>query len=170
MNGVDLTPLIRTLEAVSVRVGRAVAWIGIPLMILSAALEPIARWTGWRTEAPLSDASTLAFLALTMASFGYAYAAGAHVRLDLLSRRFAPRVTAAIELAGSLCILMPLCALIVADGIDSSWRSFLQGERWADTGWAVQWMVRLWIPLGFALLMAAGLAGALRALLALTRK
>src|ERR1051326_6346030 len=99
-----------------------------------------------------------------------AYAAGAHVRLALLSRRFPPRATAAIELAGSVCILVPLCALIVADGIDSSWRAFLQGERWADTGWAVQWIVRLWIPLGFALLMAAGLARALRALLALTRK
>jgi len=168
--GVELTPLIRILEGVSVRVGRAVAWIGIPLMILPAALEPIARWLGWRADAPLSDASTVAFLAATMASFGYAYAAGAHVRLDLLSRRFPPRVTAAIELAGSVCILVPLCALIVADGIDSSWRSFLQGERWADTGWAVQWIVRLWIPLGFALLMAAGLARALRALLALTRK
>ncbi|HXJ54589.1 MAG TPA: TRAP transporter small permease subunit [Burkholderiales bacterium] len=162
--------MIHSLEAVSVRAGRAVAWIGIPLMILAAALEPIARWLGWRPDAPLSDASTVAFLAATMTSFGYAYAAGAHVRLDLLSRRFPPRATAAIELAGSVCILVPLCALIVADGIDSSWRSFLQGERWADTGWAVQWIVRLWIPLGFALLMAAGLARALRALLALTRK
>src|SRR5690242_16065431 len=146
MNGVDPTPLIHTLEAVSVRAGRAVAWIGIPLMILTAALEPIGRWLGWRADAPLSDASTAAFLAVTMASFGYGYAKGAHVRLDLLSRRCAPRVTAAIELAGSVFILVPLCALIVTDGIDSSWRSFLQGERWADTGWALQWIVRLWIP------------------------
>src|SRR5215813_2012241 len=102
---VDLTPFIRSLEAVSVGVGRAVAWVGIPLMILTAALEPIARWLGWRTDAPLSDASTLAFLAATMASFGYAYAAGAHVRLDLLARRFPRRVAAAIEQAGSACIL-----------------------------------------------------------------
>jgi TRAP-type mannitol/chloroaromatic compound transport system permease small subunit len=160
----------RALEAVSVVVGRAIAWVGIPLTILTAALEPVARWLGWRMDAPLTDASTVAFLAATMASFGYAYAAGAHVRLDLLSRRFPPRLAAAIELAGSACILVPLCALIVADGVDSSWRSFLQGERWADTGWAVQWMVRLWIPFGFALLMAAGLAGAMRALLTLTRK
>ena len=160
----------RALEAVSVVVGLAIAWVGIPLMILTAALEPIARWLGWRTDAPLTEASTVAFLAATMASFGYAYAAGAHVRLDFLSRRFPPRAAAAIELAGSVCILVPLCALIVADGIDSSWRSFLQGERWADTAWAAQWTVRLWIPLGFALLMAAGLAGALRAFITLTRR
>lgn len=159
----------RVLDAVSAGVGRAVAWIGIPLMILAAALEPIARWIGWRTDLPLSEASTAAFLATTMASLGYAYAARAHVRLDLVSRRFSPRLGAAIELLGTLVILLPLCALIVADGVDSAWRSFLQGERWADTAWAAQWVVRSWVPLGFALLMAAGFAGALRALLALIR-
>ena len=79
-------------------------------------------------------------------------------------------ITPTRTIASIIALIGVLCALIVADGIDSSWRSFLQGERWADTGWAVQWIVRLWIPLGFALLMAAGLARALRALLALTRK
>ena len=139
-------------------------------MILTAAVEPIARWIGWRTDVPLSDASAAAFLAATMASFGYAYAAGAHVRLDIVSRRFSPRVVAAVELAGTLGILLPLCALIVANGVDSAWRSYLQGERWADTAWAAQWVVRAWVPFGFALLMAAGLAGALRALLVLIHR
>jgi TRAP-type mannitol/chloroaromatic compound transport system permease small subunit len=160
----------RLLEAVSVRIGSAVAALGIPLMILTAAVEPAARWVGWRTDAPFSDASTAAFLATTMASFGYAYAAGAHVRLDLVSRCFPPRIAAAIELAGTLGIVLPLCALMVVDGLDSAWRSLLQGERWADTAWAAQWIVRMWVPVGFALLMTAGLAGALRALLALTRR
>jgi TRAP-type mannitol/chloroaromatic compound transport system permease small subunit len=158
------------LDAVATGIGHAVAWLGIPLMILAAALEPVARWIGWRTDVPFSDASTAAFLAVTMASFGYAYAAASHVRLDVLSRRFPPRLGAAIELAGTLVVVVPLCALIVVNGVDSAWRSFLQGERWADTAWALQWIVRLWVPIGFALLMAAGLAGALRALLVLTRR
>jgi TRAP-type mannitol/chloroaromatic compound transport system permease small subunit len=158
------------LDAVATGIGHAVAWLGIPLMIVAAALEPVARWIGWRTDVPLSDASTAAFLAVTMASFGYAYAAGSHVRLDVLSRRFPPRLGAAIELAGTLTVLLPLCALIVADGVDSAWRSFVQGERWADSAWAVQWIVRSWVALGFALLMAAGLAAALRALLTLVRR
>jgi TRAP-type mannitol/chloroaromatic compound transport system permease small subunit len=160
----------RALDSVSVRIGSAVAWLGIPLMILAAAVAPVARWIGWHAEAPFSDASTAAFLATTMASFGYAYSAGAHVRLDLLSRRFSPRVAAAIELGGTLAVLLPLCALVVVSGVDSAWRSFLQGERWADSAWAVQWIVRLCVPIGFALLMSAGLAGALRALLVLRRK
>jgi len=157
------------LERVSQRSGIAVAWLGIPSMILLAAIEPLARWAGWHADASFGDASTSAFLATTMTSFGYAYAAGAHVRLEILSRRFPPRLNAAIELAGTALVLLPLCAVVVVDGVDSTWRSFLQGERWADTAWALQWAVRLWVPFGFALLMAAGLASALRALLSLSR-
>lgn len=158
------------LGALSVRIGKIVAWLGIPLMIVVAALEPIARWIGWSPEAPLGEASTAAFFAMTMTAFGYAYSAGAHVRLDILSRRFPQSVNAAIELAGTLLVLLPLCALVVADGVDSAWRSFLQGERWAGTDLPLQWAVRLWVPLGFALLMAAGLASALRSMLQLIRR
>ena len=165
-----MTRVAVLLENLSVRIGVAVAWLGIPLIILTAAIEPLARWIGWAGDAPFSEASTVAFLATTMTSFGYAYAAGAHVRLDVLSRRFPPRLNAAIEFAGTLLILLPLCALVVIDGVDSTWRSFLQGERWADTAWTLQWAVRLWVPFGFALLMAAALASALRALLSLSRK
>jgi TRAP-type mannitol/chloroaromatic compound transport system permease small subunit len=158
------------LDALSQRIGKIVAWLGIPLMIVAAALEPVARWIGWSPDAPLGEASTAAFFAMTMTAFGYAYSAGAHVRLDILSRRFPQTVNAAIELAGTLLVLLPLCALVVVDGVDSAWRSFLQGERWAGTGLPLQWAVRLWVPLGFALLMAAGLAATLRSVLQIMRR
>jgi len=158
------------LDALSVRIGKLVARLGIPVMIVTAALEPVTRWIGWSSDAPLGEASTAAFFAMTMTAFGYAYAAGAHVRLDILSRRFPQAVNAAIELAGTLLVLLPLCALVVVDGVDSAWRSFLQGERWAGTGLPLQWVLRLWVPVGFALLMAAGLASALRSVLHLIRR
>lgn len=158
------------LDALSVRIGKLVARLGIPVMIVTAALEPVTRWLGWSSDVPLGEASTAAFFAMTMTAFGYAYAAGAHVRLDILSRRFPQAVNAAIELAGTLLVLVPLCALVVVDGVDSAWRSFLQGERWAGTGLPLQWALRLWVPLGFALLMAAGLASALRSVLQLIRR
>jgi TRAP-type mannitol/chloroaromatic compound transport system permease small subunit len=105
-----------------------------------------------------------------MTSFGYGYARGSHVRLDVLSSRFGPRLQAAIELVATLFILTPLCLVIVIDGTQATWRSFVQGERWGDTAWALQWAVRVWVPLGFALLLAAALAAALRCALLLLRK
>jgi TRAP-type mannitol/chloroaromatic compound transport system permease small subunit len=159
--------LITRLERAVVVCGVGVSRLGIPLVVLSIACQPVARWMGWSNDVPVSEISTLAFLAATMTSFGYAYAQGAHVRLDILSRRFTPRANAGIELLATLLILMPLCAVVVIDGVDSTWRSFAQGERLGDTALALQWAVRLWVPVGFALLMVAGLASALRSALLL---
>lgn len=150
--------------------GVAVARLGIPLVILSIGLGPLARWTGWGVELPLGEISTLAFLAAIMTSFGYGYASDAHVRLDVLSRRFAPRLKAAVELVATLFILMPLCVVVVLDGAQATWLSFVQRERWGDTAWALQWAVRIWIPVGFALLLAAALAAALRSALIVFRR
>jgi TRAP-type mannitol/chloroaromatic compound transport system permease small subunit len=158
------------LEQVARKIGLAVAWIAIPLMVILAALEPVLRWAGWAGELPFGEASTAAFFALTMTSFGYAYAAGAHVRLDVLSRRFSPRARAAIELSGAVLIVLPLCAVVVVDGAESAWRSFQQAERWADTGWTLQWTLRAWVPAGFLLLMLASIATALRAIMTLASK
>ncbi|HXM80770.1 MAG TPA: TRAP transporter small permease subunit [Burkholderiales bacterium] len=148
----------------------AVAWIAIPLMVILAALEPVLRWAGWGGDLPLGEAATSAFFALTMTSFGYAYAAGAHVRLDVLSRRFSPRVRAALELAGAVLIVLPLCAVVLLNGTESAWRSFQQAERWADTGWTLQWVLRAWVPVGFFLLMLAAIASGLRAIMTLAGK
>ena len=52
-------------------------------------------------------------------------------------------------------------------GVDSTWRSFVHAERIADTDWALQWMVRVSLPIGFALLLIATVATVLRRLIAL---
>jgi TRAP-type mannitol/chloroaromatic compound transport system permease small subunit len=158
------------LEQLARKIGVAAAWTGIPLMVVLACIEPVLRWAGRGGDLPFGEASTAAFFALTMTSFGYAYAAGAHVRLDVLSRRFSPRARAAIELAGAVLIVLPLCAVVFLDGTESAWRSFQQAERWADTTWTLQWLLRAWVPAGFLLLIVASIAAALRAIMTLAAK
>jgi TRAP-type mannitol/chloroaromatic compound transport system permease small subunit len=157
------------LETILAKTGRLLAWAALLPMIVFAALEPVSRWLGAQAL-PFDEAATSLFFALTMLSFGYAYAAGAHVRLDFFSRRFAPRTRAAIELCGVVLILLPLCLLVMADSADSAWRSFQQGERWGGTTLPFQWLVRASVAAGFLLLLLAGAAAALRALATLFRR
>jgi len=138
-------------------------------MILLAAAEPLSRWLGI-SGAPFDEGATSTFFALTMLSFGYAYVAGAHVRLDFASRRFTARTRAAIELSGVVSILLPLCVLVMMDASESAWRSFEQGERWAGTTIPMQWLVRASVAVGFFLLALAGIAAALRAVSGLLRR
>jgi TRAP-type mannitol/chloroaromatic compound transport system permease small subunit len=166
----DLRGVFEKLNRLAAVAGRAAARIGIPAMVALFAFEPVARWLGVATGGAPGDFATLLFFAVVMLGFGYGYAEDAHVRIDVLSRRFSPRTRATIELAGILLVLTPLCVAIIAYGADSAWRSFLQGETFGDSGLALQWIVRALAPLGFALLLAAGLANAARALRLIFRR
>lgn len=143
--------------------GLAAARIAVPAMVALYALEPAARWAGLRIGSGSGDLATLLFFGLVMFSFGYGYAEDVHVRIDLVSGRFSSRARALIELAGVVMVLAPLCVAVIAYGADSAWRSLLQGETSGDSGLPVQWIVRAFAPLGFALLLIAGLAHAARA-------
>ena len=101
------------LEQLARQIGVAAAWTGIPLMVVLACLEAVLRRAGWGGDLPFREASTTAFFAPTMTSFGYAYAAGAHVRLEVRSRRFSPRARAAIEFSGAALIVLPFCAVLI---------------------------------------------------------
>src|SRR5438445_634114 len=96
---------------------------------------------------------------------------GASLRSIRVQRTpFWPRSRAAIELSGAVLIVLPLCAVVMMDGTESAWRSFQQAERWADTGWTLQWLLRAWVPAGFLLLMLAAIASALRAIMTLAAR
>ncbi len=105
--------------------------------------------------------------ALIMTSFAYGTVVDAHVRIDILSGRRPPRVRDALELAAAITVVAPLCGVLIWYGVDSTWRSFVSAERIADTDWALQWVVRVSLPIGFALLLMATVATVLRRLIAL---
>ena len=132
----------------------------LPMVVLAAA-APLCRWLGLGNS-PFEDAPTSLFFILTMTTLGFAQVAQAHVRLDLLSRRWRVRTRAAIALGGTLLVLAPLCLIVIADGARSALLSWQQGERRSDPELPLQWLVRASVPLGFLLLLAAALAGAVR--------
>lgn len=152
------------LERFSRAAGIALAWLGVPSIVILACLEPISRWGRWGSDLPFGDAATSVFFVLTMMSFGYAYVLAAHVRLDILSRRLSPRANSVIELAGVALIVVPLCVIVILDGSESAWLSYRQSESWGDTHASIQWLVRASVPAGFLLLLLAGIASALRAI------
>lgn len=166
----DLRGFFERLNRLPSVAGLGAARAGIPAMVALFAFEPVARWLGIHTGGAAGDFATLLFFGVAMLGFGYGYAEDAHVRIDIVSRRFPIRLRAAIELAGVTLVVAPFCVAIIAYGADSAWRSFQQGESLGDSGLALQWVVRALAPLGFALLLAAGLAGAIRALRLLMRR
>jgi TRAP-type mannitol/chloroaromatic compound transport system permease small subunit len=148
-----MNALERAIEAVA----RGIARLAIPLMVACGAWLVFGRHLRIGPDADLKEAIGLAFFLLVMGSFGYAYLRDAHVRVDLASRHFSAKTRAAIELAGCIGVLMPICGLLIWHGAEATWRSFVQAERLAVSDLPLQWLVRLGVPAGALLLLAAAI-------------
>ncbi len=90
---------------------------------------------------------------------GYAYLKDAHVRIDLVRERLGERTQWWLELLGCIIFLIPFCSLVVYFSTDFAIRSFQQNEISASaTGLTHRWIIKSFIPIGFAFLGLAGLA------------
>jgi TRAP-type mannitol/chloroaromatic compound transport system permease small subunit len=148
-----MNALERAIGAISLFIAR----LTIPLLVVLGAWLVPGRHLRFGPDADLKETIALAFFLLVMGSFGYAYLRDAHVRVDLASRLLSARARAAIELAGCVAVLLPICATLIWYGGDAAWRSFLQAERLAMSDLPLQWLVRLAVPAGALLLLAAAL-------------
>lgn len=155
--------LDRAVSGLSLLFGR----VALPLIVALGAGLVLGRHLRIGAAADLKELESVLFLGLVMFSIGYAYLRDAHVRVDLASHRFPVRLRAAIEIAGCVAVVVPFCCVLIWYGGDSAWRSFLQGERLPAGDLPLQWLVRMAVPLGALLLLAAGAAIALRSLLTL---
>lgn len=98
-----------------------------------------------------------------MFGIGYALMHDSHVRVDVLAANFRPTVRAWIELLLIVCIILPMCYLIISYGIPFVEASYNRGERSsAPGGLANRWMIKGVIVLAFAYIALAAFARLLR--------
>jgi TRAP-type mannitol/chloroaromatic compound transport system permease small subunit len=144
--------LIRALEAPTRAVGILAAWLVVPLVLVTVwevflryALNAPTIW-GFEFATMLTGANWVLGAALALA-------AGAHVRTDIFSHGFPRRVSAGIDLAGYLCLALPVLAWLTW----RLWEHFLNGlasgERTGASAWnPPAWPMRLVLCIGLGLL------------------
>src|SRR5258706_3138833 len=104
-----MNALERAIGAISLFIAR----LRIPLLVVLGAWLVPGRHLRFGPDADLKEMIALAFFVLVMGSFGHAYLRDAHVRVDLASGLFSARARAAIELAGCIAVLLPICATLI---------------------------------------------------------
>jgi len=152
-----LLKLAALIDELNGRVGRAVYWL-VLLAVLLSATNAVARY-GFNTSSNAwLELQWYLFSAVFLLGAGYGLREGAHVRIDLVAGRLSPRAQAWIDIFGGLFMLLPACSIILWFGWDAFAESWHQGEMSTDAGGLVRWPVKLLIPAGFALLILQGLA------------
>jgi TRAP-type mannitol/chloroaromatic compound transport system permease small subunit len=98
------------------------------------------------------------FSAVFLLCGGYALLHGQHVRVDIVSGRFSPKVRAWIDVLGTLFFLLPMAALLVYFSWPVFVRAYTTGEISTNAGGLILWPARLLVPIGFTLLALQGLS------------
>ena len=153
---------IGVLEAVSEWVGRAISWLTL-LMVIVTFLVVLLRYAfdlGWIA---MQESVTYMHATLFMLGAAYTLKRNGHVRVDILYQRLGRRAQAAIDLFGSLLLLLPVSLFIAWIGweyVAESW-AVHEGSREAG-GIPGVYLLKTLMLLMPALLLVQGIAAILQ--------
>ncbi len=153
-------------------IGQAAAWLIVPILILvmigvtlsAAKIGTIFRWENdvflfgsKLTLASIGDLQWHLFGIMLMLTMAGAIINDRHVRVDFLRQNFSEKTKNIIEVIGFLSLLAPLCVIVVLHGYDFTVRSFNMGEGSDYDGMYDRFVVKAFVPIGFGLMLIAGL-------------
>ncbi|MEL6768109.1 MAG: TRAP transporter small permease subunit [Pseudomonadota bacterium] len=166
---------LRSVLAGIVWIGRAAAWLIVPILALVLAsvtlsalkVGMLAEWEGDAflfgsklTLASLGDLQWHLFGAMLMLTMAGALVTDNHVRVDFLRQHMGERSKAVVDLVGHLVLTLPFTCIVAWHGFDFVGRSFAMGEGSDYDGLYDRFVVKAFLPAGFVLmtLAAMGLA------------
>jgi TRAP-type mannitol/chloroaromatic compound transport system permease small subunit len=152
-----LLKLSRVIDAVDIRIGKAVSWLILIVVLISATNATVRK---------LFDTSSNAWLELQWVLFGVIFLlcspwtllSNEHIRIDIVNAMLPKRWRDAIDVVGHLFFLLPLTIVMVVTSIPFFWRSFQLNEQSMNAGGLPQWPAKSLILIGFALLLLQGIS------------
>ena len=133
------------------------AWVLMAVAVVFA-VDVVGRYALGLTAAFFPDLEWYGACLAVCLGLAPALAAGAHVRVEVLSERLSPKLQEVIKRSGHVALLLPWCAFVVYAGGRYAYNATLIGEGSADPGGLpLRWLPKWWVVTGFALLAVEGL-------------
>lgn len=162
-----LLALSRLIDAINTVVGKAVTWLTLLVVLVSAGNAVVRKVLHTSSNAWL-ELQWYMFGAMFLLAAGYTLLNNEHVRVDVLASRLSRRKQIWIEVFGVIFFLMPACLLITWLSWPVFMDSLVTNEQSSNPGGLIRWPVKLLIPVGFALLVLAGLSHLIKCVAFLT--
>lgn len=150
-----LLAFTRLVDALNERIGRAVAWLVIVTVLVSAGNATVRYSLNLSSNAWL-EIQWYLFSAIFLLGAGYTLKKNEHVRIDVIAGKLSTRGQAWIDILGGALFLMPMALIIMYLSWPMFMLSFVGHEISGDAGGLIRWPVKLLIPAGFALLVLQG--------------
>ena len=152
----QLLALEKFLSRIVMGIGRAGAWIAIPLMVI-ILFDVITRRFLVLGSTKLQEGEWHLHAMLFLLCMGFVYLRDGHVRIDLFRENMRPRTRQWVEFLGCLLFAIPYCLIVAWFSIDFVERSWHLNEASdSATGLPWRWAIKAFMPIGmFTLLLAA---------------
>ncbi len=145
------------IDRLNLRIGRAVSWLILATVLISAG-NAIMRKAFHMSSNAFLEIQWGLFSAVFLLAAAYTLLKNEHVRIDIFSSRRSPRAQAWIDLIGGLLFLLPLCGIVLYHAWPFFLTSFAAQEWSNNPGGLILWPAKLMIPAGFTLLLLQGFA------------
>ena len=155
-----MTPLLKLSAAIdwlNTKIGVLVSWLILVAVIISAVNAIVRKVFDMSSNAWL-EAQWQLFSAVFLLGAAWTLLRNEHIRIDIVNAAFPRWLRNTIDLVGHCLFLMPLCILMLIDGIPFFTTSYGQGELSLNAGGLPQWTAKLLVPLGFFLLALQGVS------------
>ena len=152
-----LLKLSKAIDWTNERIGKAVTWLVLAAVLISAGNAIIRKLFNVSSNAYL-ELQWYLFSAIFLLCAGYTLLRNEHVRIDVLSAALSRRAQTWIDIIGTVFFLLPMAILFIYLSWPIFVRTYLQGEISTNAGGLLIWPARLMVPIGFTLLLLQGIS------------
>jgi TRAP-type mannitol/chloroaromatic compound transport system permease small subunit len=152
-----LLRLARGIDWLNEKVGRAVLWLILVAVLISAGNAIIRKAFDTSSNAWL-EVQWYLFSAVFLLCAGYTLLRNEHVRIDVVLHRLPKRTQIWVDIFGLIFFLVPIAVLIAWLAWPVFMRAFVSGEMSENAGGLIRWPVYILAPTGFALLALQGVS------------
>lgn len=145
------------IDWITVNIGRAVSWLILVAVVISAGNAILRKTLDMSSNAWL-EMQWYLFAAVFLLAASYTLQRNEHIRIDIISNMLSKNVRNWIDLFGHFFMLMPFVILIIYESIPFVLRSFELQENSPNAGGLIVWPAKALVLAGFTLLALQGVS------------
>ena len=147
----------RSVDAMTVRLGRIVAWLLVAAIVISTVNAVIRKLFDMSSNAWL-EAQWMLFGAVFLLCASWTLQANEHIRIDIVNTTLSKGTRNVIELVGHVFFLLPMAAILMWTSLPFFLSSYEANEQSFSAGGLPQWPAKFLILAGFVVLFVQGLS------------
>ena len=147
----------RFVDALSTLVGKAVTWLVLAAVLISAGNAIVRKTLDTSSNAWL-EIQWYLFSAIFLLCAAFTLLRNEHIRIDVIAGNFSRRAQTWIEIIGTVFFFFPVVALVLFEAWPWALRAIESQEISASAGGLILWPAKVLVPIGFGLLALQGVS------------